>query len=201
MERVDNFKRLAELMNQRRVALRLQWNDVAEQAGISTAHLRKFRSGEAGVSDLVRARLEEALQWASGSIESVLAGGDPTEMTSVTAPGGAGVIRVTAGAGEVQAADGLEAALRELSRRLSPERVRAILEEVAPASQRSDTPAVERRYEDPQEQHLWETPGLDEVERRYLIHQLESLRRLEEAKARQLDERPSADVREFRSRG
>lgn len=71
---------LAALMEQRRKTLRLQWEEIAARAQISTTHLRRFRNGGAGISDIVEARLEEALQWAPGSIQRTLAGGNPTPL-------------------------------------------------------------------------------------------------------------------------
>lgn len=196
-------ERLTARMETRRVALRLQWGEVATRAGISTAHLRRIRNDESPLTPLVKASLEDALQWAHGSIDAILEGGDPVEVAAVRAVsslGGTSYAKVEARTPEDQTTEGLEAALRELARRLSPDRVRAVLEEVAPAPKRPDMAAAERRYEDDADQHLWETPGLDERQRRYLIHQLESLRRFDEADRSQT-ERPSADVHEFRRRG
>jgi len=70
--------KLAHVMNERRVELRMRWDEIATAAKITTAHLRKFRSGEAGVSDLTKARLEDALGWQPGSVDALLAGGNPT---------------------------------------------------------------------------------------------------------------------------
>lgn len=200
----DPARRLAEKLNDRRIALRLQWQEVADRAGISAAHLRNVRNGQGALGDLAEANLEDALRWKRGSVNAILQGGEPVEVAAVTATASLAVTSSATAqrsAPEDQTADGLEAAIRELARRLSPDRLRAILKELAPVPQGSETPTAERRYEDDIEQYLWETPGLDEVERRYLISQLDALRRLEEAKARQLAERPSAEVREFRSRG
>ncbi|MFI7642422.1 hypothetical protein [Nonomuraea sp. NPDC049400] len=197
-------ERLTARMETRRVALRLQWGEVATRAGMSTAHLRRIRNGESPLTPLMQSALEDALQWARGSIGAILEGGDPVEVavaTGVSSLAATGHAKVESGRSEDQTTEGLEAALRELARRLSPDRVRAVLEEVAPTPKGSDMPAGERRYEDDADQHLWETPGLDERERRYLIHQLESLRRFDAATDRSHVERPSADVREFRRRG
>ncbi|WP_405149530.1 hypothetical protein OG589_14830 [Sphaerisporangium sp. NBC_01403] len=74
----DERTRLAAEMEQRRVMLGVRWEHIAEKARISTTHLRKFRRGDAGISSLVEAALEDALQWERGSIEAVLQGGGPT---------------------------------------------------------------------------------------------------------------------------
>lgn len=202
------WQRLAALLSDRRTRIDPKYKSrlkFAADTGLNerlisdleNARRSSFRSTTLGA-------VETAYRWAPGSIERVLEGGDPVEVAVVSASASlavAGHATAEARESDDQAADGLEAAIRELARRLSPDRVRAILEEVAPTPPSSDSPAVERRYEDPSDQHLWETPGLDDVERRYLINQLDGLRRLQEAKAQQLAERPSADVREFRSRG
>jgi hypothetical protein len=59
------------------------------------------------------------------------------------------------------------------------------------------TPEIERRYEDDAEQHIWETPGLSESQRRQLIGHLKVMRRAAETPSR---DRPQADVRELRRR-
>lgn len=195
-------ERLTARMDARRVALRLQWSEVAARAAMSTAHLRRIRNGESPLTPLMEASLEDALQWAHGSIAAVLKGDEPVEVayvTGISSIGATSYAKAQRSEPADQSADGLEAALRELARRLSPDRVRAVLEELAP--QRSDMPTAERRYKDDVEQHLWETPRLDERERSYLILQLHALRRLDEADGRSMVERPSADVHEFRQRG
>lgn len=79
MNRTDEAARevLAAAMEQRRIDLRLRWEEIAAMAGISTAHLRKFRRGEGGLGAVATARLEEALEWAPGSLRSIESGLDP----------------------------------------------------------------------------------------------------------------------------
>src|SRR5690242_18016413 len=74
----DAASRLDEAMNERRIALGLQWKQIAQRAGLSEFHLRRIRRGEYEPRDLTRAELERALEWASGSIDQVLDGGAPT---------------------------------------------------------------------------------------------------------------------------
>lgn len=69
---------LALHMERRRLELRLSWEEIASRARISAGHLRRIRKGESGVSTIVRARLEEVLQWQPGSIQAVIEGCDPT---------------------------------------------------------------------------------------------------------------------------
>lgn len=74
----DERTRLAAEMDRRRVALGLRWENIADKARISTTHLRKFRRGDAGISSVVEAALEDALQWENGSIAAIRRGSDPT---------------------------------------------------------------------------------------------------------------------------
>jgi hypothetical protein len=76
----DAASRLDEAMNGRRLTLGLQWKQVAQRAGVSEFHLRRIRQGEYDPRDLTRAELERALEWAAGSIDQVLAGGEPTPL-------------------------------------------------------------------------------------------------------------------------
>jgi len=185
--------RLTELMDKRRGTLRLQWSEVATEAGMSAAHLRRIRHNEVPLTSLMIGGLEKALHWAPGSIDRVLQGGDPIEASSVNVTAPAGVIRQGAAPRNDERhvpADGVRAAIRALAETLPPDEVRAILAEFR-ASETDPT------YADPVEQHLWETPGLGPSQRRQLIYHLQAMRRAEEAPER---ERPQADVREFRPR-
>ena len=69
---------LNEAMNDRRVQLRMQWQEVAEAAGLSVAGLGAIRRGERQPTAVTKGRIEDALQWDAGSIDAVLAGGEPT---------------------------------------------------------------------------------------------------------------------------
>lgn len=198
----DPVRRLNDLLNQRRTSLRLQWQEVTDRANMSTAHLRNVRTGKASLSDLAKAELEQAVLWAPGSIDSILGGGDPTpldEPTSVTLQGTTGSILVRAGQGAIQTDDGMQAAIRELAKRLPPEDVRALLEEFAHDDPDSDNP-----YRDPAERHIWAMRELSEGHRRQLIIMLQAIRStadLEASPAHQKRKTPTAEVREFRQRG
>jgi transcriptional regulator with XRE-family HTH domain len=74
----EPHERLDQAMNTRRLDLGKQWKDIAGEAGISTAALGAIRRGEYRPSQLNARRLEDALQWAHGSIETVYADGEPT---------------------------------------------------------------------------------------------------------------------------
>lgn len=69
--------RLSVEMNKRRLELRLRWNQVAERASISIAHLSRIRNGEAPLSDLAKSSIETALEWPPGAIGRLLDEGDP----------------------------------------------------------------------------------------------------------------------------
>lgn len=68
-------------MDKRRVDLRLHWADVAERADVTTETLRQVRRGSQDIRALTRAAIEEGLQWERGSIDAILAGGDPTPLS------------------------------------------------------------------------------------------------------------------------
>lgn len=72
--------RLDALMNARRLHLGMDWQDVADAAGIRTQTLRVVRQGGNPPSDKTKYGLETALQWQPGSVDAVLSGGDPTPL-------------------------------------------------------------------------------------------------------------------------
>lgn len=83
----EEHERLDEAMNQRRLALRMTWQDVAKGAGISYEALRAIRRGDSKPTELTARALDEALQWVPGSVYSVLRGGEPiTIETQDSAP-------------------------------------------------------------------------------------------------------------------
>lgn len=78
-------QQLDKAMNDRRLQLRMTWNDLAKAAGISDVTLRAIRRGDNQPSPLTRRRIEDALQWTHGSIEAVLADGEPTPIEQAPA--------------------------------------------------------------------------------------------------------------------
>lgn len=72
-------QRLARLMNEQRVKLKLRWTAVADRAGMDESHLRRIRRGEIEITDYAAWQIEEALNWEPGSINEILAGKLPTE--------------------------------------------------------------------------------------------------------------------------
>jgi DNA-binding XRE family transcriptional regulator len=77
----DQRKTLGDLMEERREDLRLYWEDVAKAAGVTDQTLRDIRSGKSNPRALTRRGIEAALRWERGSIDAILAGGDPTPLS------------------------------------------------------------------------------------------------------------------------
>jgi len=82
-------------MEERRLQLRMSWTRLAQEARISPQALRSIRRGEYRPSRLTAQALDDALAWERGSVERVLAGGEPevageastrlTQQTALTA--------------------------------------------------------------------------------------------------------------------
>lgn len=64
-------------MEARRLELDLLWERVADMAALSAQGLRDIREGVSIPRSRTRRRIEKALQWAPGSIDIILAGGEP----------------------------------------------------------------------------------------------------------------------------
>lgn len=80
-------KRLARLMDERRADLGdLYLHEVAEAAGLTREGLRKIRRGKGAIQTESKLGLERALRWERGSINAILAGGDPTSVQSTDEP-------------------------------------------------------------------------------------------------------------------
>lgn len=76
-----DWKRLADHVYAGRVALGMKTRkQLADAAGFSDRLLGSVERGERGnYDDRTKARLERALGWAPGSVDVILAGGDPIE--------------------------------------------------------------------------------------------------------------------------
>lgn len=79
---MTHARRLSEAMEKRRLELRMKWTQVADRADLSGAGLSAIRRGDRSPSPLTRARIEHALRWAPGSVEAILAGGDPIDASA-----------------------------------------------------------------------------------------------------------------------
>jgi hypothetical protein len=73
-------QRLRTLMEARREELRLPWTEVAAAGGTSVKTISNVRIGEQGILPETRHMIETGLRWAPGSIEAILAGGDPAPL-------------------------------------------------------------------------------------------------------------------------
>ena len=76
--RTKQHQRLDEAMERQRLALGLEWREVADRAGVSYETLRALRrTGTA--NPLTKRRVEDAFGWAPGSIDAILDGGEPVK--------------------------------------------------------------------------------------------------------------------------
>jgi hypothetical protein len=114
-------------MDARRLDLKLRWNQVAAIAKVHEATLRAIRAGTNRPSQLTGRRLEDALQWSHGSIDSILNGGEPTPI------GGEDESRTPAQPDKI--ADAIEA-LRRVAE--DPEASQAFMAAFARAMERGD---------------------------------------------------------------
>ncbi|MEU4165618.1 hypothetical protein AB0F46_01870 [Streptomyces sp. NPDC026665] len=80
-------ERLDDVMNQRRLALRMNWREVSQAAGISYEALRGIRRGDYRPTELTARGIDLALQWTPGSTLTVLHGGRPTCLEDAPATG------------------------------------------------------------------------------------------------------------------
>lgn len=76
METDKAEQRLEQAMNERRLDLGMRWNEVARRAGVSTETLFRFRKGLR--TEETTHAVERALQWQRGSVDIILAGGQPS---------------------------------------------------------------------------------------------------------------------------
>lgn len=73
-----DYAALASAMDKQRSALGLRWNDVADRAQVTRETLRRIRAGSVEMRSLTKGAIETALEWESGSVDTILAGGYPT---------------------------------------------------------------------------------------------------------------------------
>lgn len=69
--------RLAELIKSRRRELRLSEREAAERGGLARNTWASAEAGNRQPAERTAAGIEVALEWAPGSVDRVLAGGDP----------------------------------------------------------------------------------------------------------------------------
>lgn len=74
----DQRQRLAAVMEDRRLELRLTWQQVAERGDISLRALSSARAGSGDIRPLTRRGIDKGLQWVEGrGVDAILAGHDP----------------------------------------------------------------------------------------------------------------------------
>jgi hypothetical protein len=78
---VTPLERLGQAVELRIAELGLEYVRVAGAAGTSAETLSKIRKGTKASAATYR-RLERALLWASGSVDAILAGGEPTPIVT-----------------------------------------------------------------------------------------------------------------------
>lgn len=80
MDAPDAHHRLTELVKNRRKGQRLSLSAAARAAGINRDTWTDFENGTRRLREYNYAGIERALDWEPGSIDSILAGGDPKPM-------------------------------------------------------------------------------------------------------------------------
>lgn len=74
----DQRQQLAAVMEDRRLELRLTWQEVAEHGGISLRALSSARAGSGDIRPLTRRGIDRGLQWLEGcGVDNILAGRPP----------------------------------------------------------------------------------------------------------------------------
>jgi len=94
----EDWERLARYVLNRRTSLRMTQEDVRTAGGPGTATMRLIEGAlQTSYRPVILARLEHALEWAPGSIERILSGGEPTpneDLPYMTLPGVIGQARL-----------------------------------------------------------------------------------------------------------
>lgn len=78
---IDRYRqRLLDLMDQRRVELGRTWDEVNENGGPTYQTIRNIRGEQATIRPLTKRGIEIGLAWERGSVDKILAGGDPSPL-------------------------------------------------------------------------------------------------------------------------
>jgi transcriptional regulator with XRE-family HTH domain len=81
-----DWARMVTAVKERRLALGLSAREAANQAGINRATWSTMEGGERRLSRHLWSPVERVLLWEPGSIEQILAGGDPTPQEDQPVP-------------------------------------------------------------------------------------------------------------------
>jgi transcriptional regulator with XRE-family HTH domain len=76
-QELEPHERLDLAMTKRSLDVKKRWVQIAKEAGVSTAALGAIRRGEYRPSPHTARGIEDALEWEPGSIDAILAGGQP----------------------------------------------------------------------------------------------------------------------------
>lgn len=122
-----SHERLDRYINERRLELRLKLNQVADLAGISVPTLTALRKGTNIPTEDTKHGVERALQWTPGSIDRILAGGEPgRSMTGVGGGPATSEARIQGHATSAEDESALDRTIEALARALgvTPDEVR-----------------------------------------------------------------------------
>ena len=73
-------------MERRRLDLGLTWREAAEAGSISYEVIRAIRNGNGQIRPLSKRGIEVGLHWEGGSVDRILAGGDPVPVEAIPPP-------------------------------------------------------------------------------------------------------------------
>jgi transcriptional regulator with XRE-family HTH domain len=73
----SEYERLDAAMDRRRLDQGMSWRELSNAAHIADVTLRNIRRGRNRPTALNKRRIEDALGWEHGSIDAILAGGEP----------------------------------------------------------------------------------------------------------------------------
>jgi len=75
---MEPHERFDEALQERIDELDMTWGDLSRVSGVHEVTLRALRRGENKPSARTKRRIEDAVQWARGSIDAIYGGGSPT---------------------------------------------------------------------------------------------------------------------------
>lgn len=159
-------QRLRRLMEDRCDELGLTWTEVAAADGSSVKTLHSVRTEGHAIKPPTRRAIETGLQWARGSVQRILDGGDPVPLRGADADGSTPQAR-TRTAGLTVTAEPAAGRPAGLPGSVPEEKLRPYLQILATERENDFPPR------DEQEARIWDTRVLDqdggETERRSLV--------------------------------
>lgn len=169
---VMSWERLGDEVRLRRKHLKLTQPEVAERGGLSVATIRAIETNRAGrLSPRLRRALERAIEWESGTIDTVLEGGGPRPVATTTVP--AAPTSRPAGQNPAATAERFARARWILKMRRSFSQHRDGMDASARAALDEEFATAAREME---EALIWMLPWLEDAERAEAIRILAELR-------------------------